>query len=100
MSSICNEHHGHVSFQFIYIPLEMCLHLTKTSVFRKLELSLEIKEEEVERKERKKIINPHLNGETTIPYLRESVWFLYSSMVLGGRFKTRRRVSRIRVVVA
>ena len=54
-----------------------------------------------ERKEKKKqIMNPHLNGEATIPYLRESVWFLYSSIVFGGRFKTRRSVSRIRLVVA
>lgn len=29
-----------------------------------------------------------------------SVWVLYSIMVLGGRFKTRRRVSLIRAVVA
>lgn len=33
-------------------------------------------------------------------YLMLSVWVLYSMMVLGGRLRTRRRVSRIRAVVA
>lgn len=36
----------------------------------------------------------------TATYLRESLWVLYSMTVFGGRFRTRLRVSRMRVVVA
>lgn len=37
-------------------------------------------------------------GTTVFIYLRLSLWDLYSIGVFGGRFNTRRNVSRIRVV--
>lgn len=33
-------------------------------------------------------------------YLRHSLWFLYSSSVVGGRLRMRRNVSRMRIVLA
>jgi hypothetical protein len=102
-NSIDNKHRDQVNFQLMYIPLDANYGVFIGQRHRYSEnwnCPWRFEGRRGRGKKEKKIINSHLNGETTIPYFRESVWFLYSRIVLGGRFKTRRSVSRIRLVVA